>query len=46
MKMEKSVTFVKKILKTNIWKIKNIVKLEIIVIICGSIVVLHIAYVI
>ena len=33
MKMQKSVIFVKKNLKINIWKIKNIVKLEIIVII-------------
>ena len=33
MKMQKSVTFVKKNLKINIWKIKNIIKLEIIVII-------------
>ena len=45
MKIEKSVIFVKKILKTNMWKIKNIVKLEIIVIIRGSIAVLHVAYV-
>ena len=33
MKMQKSVIFVIKILKINMWKIKNIVKLEIIVII-------------
>ena len=33
MKMEKSVIYVKKNLKINIWKIKNIAKLEIIVII-------------
>ena len=31
MKMRKSVIFVKKNLETNIWKIKNIFKLEIIV---------------
>ena len=35
MKIQKSVTFVKKNLKINIWKINNIVKLEIIVIIQG-----------
>ena len=40
----KSVIFVKKNLKTDIWKIKNIVKLEIIVIIQGNIEALHIAY--
>ena len=32
MKIQKSVTFVKKYLKVNVWQIKNIVKLEIIVI--------------
>ena len=36
MKMQKSVLFVKENLKTNISKIKNIVKLEIIVIIQGN----------
>ena len=36
MKMQKSVIFVKKILKRNILKIKNIVKLEIIVIMQGK----------
>ena len=35
MEMQKSVKFVKKNLKINIWKINNIVKLEIIVIIQG-----------
>ena len=33
MKMQKSVIFVKRNLKMNIWKIKNIIKLEIIVIV-------------
>ena len=42
-KMEKSVIFVKKKLKTNMCKIKNIVKLEVIVIIQGNIEMLHIA---
>ena len=46
MKMKKSVIFVKKNLKINISKIKNIKKLEIIVIILGNIEVFHIAYVI
>ena len=45
-KIKKSATFVNKNLRINIWKIKNIVKLEIIVIIQGNIEVLHIAYVI
>ena len=44
MKMQKSGIFVKKILKINIWKIKDIVKLEIIVIIQDNIEVLRIAY--
>ena len=42
----KSVIFVKKNLKINTWKIKNITKLEIIVIIQESREVLHIIYVI
>ena len=46
MKMQKSVIFVKRNLKVNMWQIKNIVKLEIIVIIQGNIEVLRIAYVI
>ena len=46
MKMQKSALFVKKNLKINIWKIKNIVKLEIIVIIQGNIEVLLIVYII
>ena len=46
MKMQKSVTFVKKYVKINMWKIKNIIKLEIIVIIQSDIEVQHIAYVI
>ena len=46
MKIQKSVIFVKKDLKITIWKIKNIVKLVIIVIIQGNIQVLRIAYVI
>ena len=41
--MQKSVTFVKNI---NIWKIENIVKLEIFVFIQENMEVLHIAYVI
>ena len=45
-KIQKSVIFVKKNLKINIWKIKNIAKLEIIVIIQGNIEVLRRAYVI
>ena len=44
--MQTSFTFLKKNLKINIWKIKNIVKLEIIVIIEENIEKLHIAYVI
>ena len=44
--MLKSVLFVKKDLKINIWKIKNIVKLEIIVITQENIELLHITYVI
>ena len=44
MKIQKSVPFVKKNLKTNKSKTKNIVKLEIIVIIQGYIDVLRIAY--
>ena len=43
---ESSVIFVKKNLKTKIWKIKNIVKLEIIVITQGNIEVLQIANVV
>ena len=46
MKLQKSVIFVKKNLKINIWNIKNIVKLEIIIIIQGNIDVLRIAHVI
>ena len=46
MKMQISVIFVNKNFKINICKIKNIVKLEIIVIIQKSIEVLPIAYVI
>ena len=45
MKTQKSVIFVKKNLKINIWQIKDIVKLEIIVIIQGNIEVLCITYV-
>ena len=44
--MQKSIIFVKKNLKINIKKIKNIVKLEITAIIQGNIEVLRIAYVI
>ena len=44
--MLKSVIFVKKNLKMNILKIKNIVKLEIIIIIKENKEVLHLAYVI
>ena len=44
--MLKSVIFVKKNLRMNILKIKNIVKLEIIIIIKENKEVLHIAYVI
>ena len=46
MKIQKSIIFMKKKLKINISKIKNIVKLEIIVIIQGNTEVLHITYVI
>ena len=46
MKMQQSVIFVKKNLKISIWKIKNTIKLEIIVFIQGSIELLHTAYVI
>ena len=46
MKMHKSVIFVNKNLKINVWKKKNIVKLEIVVIIQENIEVLHMAYVI
>ena len=46
MKIQKPVIFVKKNSKINIGKIKNIVKLEIIVIIQENIEVLHTAYVI
>ena len=41
--MQKSI---KENLRMNIWKIKNVVKLEITVIVQGNIEVLHIAYVI
>ena len=44
--IEKTVIFVNKNLKINIWKIKNIIKSEIIVIIQGNIEVLRIVYVI
>ena len=46
MKMQKSVIFVQKNLKINISKTKNIVKLQIIIIIQGNIEVLRIANVI
>ena len=46
MKMQKPVIFVKKNLKINFRKIRNIIKLEIIVIMQGNIEVLRIAYVI
>ena len=46
MKMQKSVMFVNKNLKINIWKTKNILQLEIIVIIWENIEVMHIAFVI
>ena len=46
MKMRKSVMFVNKNLKINIWKTKNILQLEIIVIIWENIEVMHIAFVI
>ena len=45
-KMQKFIIFVKKNLKINVWKIKNIVNLEITVIIQENIEVLCIAYVI
>ena len=45
-KMQKSVIFVKKNLEINMWKIKNIHKLEIIVIMQGNLEVFCIAYVI
>ena len=44
MKVQKSVLFVKKNLKIDIWKMKNILKLEIIVIKQENIKVLHITY--
>ena len=44
MKVQKSVLFVKKNLKIDTWKMKNILKLEIIAIKQESIKVLHIAY--
>ena len=43
---KKSVIFVNTNLKANIWKVKNILQLQIIVIIWENIEVLHIAYVI
>ena len=46
MKMQKCAIFVKKKLKINMRKIKNIVKLETVVIVQVNIEVLHIAYVI
>ena len=46
MKMQKSVMFVNKNLKINVWKTKNILQLEIIVIIWENIEVMHIAFVI
>ena len=46
MKMQKSVMFLKKNFKRIIRKIKNIIKLEIIVLIQGNIEVLRMAYVI
>ena len=46
MKMQKYVIFIKKILKINILKMKNLIKLEIIIIIHVNNEVLHIAYVI
>ena len=46
MEMQKYVKFVKKNVKNNHLKDKNIIKLEIIVIMQGNIEVLHIAYVI
>ena len=42
--MQKSVTFAKKNFKINIWKIRDIEKLEITVIIQGNMEVLHITY--
>ena len=44
MKMQASVIFVNKNVKINMWKIKNIVKLEIIVVIQENMEVLHISY--
>ena len=44
--MQESVIFVKKTLKIIIWKTKNILTLDVIIIIQGNIEVLHIAYVI
>ena len=44
--MQKAVIFAKENLKINIFRIKNIVNLEIIVIVQGNIGVLHIVYVI
>ena len=46
MRIQKSVIFVNKNLKKNIWKIKHIVKPEIIFIIHGNIKVLRIVYII
>ena len=46
MKLQKTDSFDKKILKISILKIKNIVKLEMIAIIQVNVEVLHIAYVI
>ena len=46
MKMQKSVIFLEKDLKTNMLKIIHIVRLEIVVIMQGNIEVLHIAYVV
>ena len=46
MKIEKSVIFVKENFKINIWKRKNIVMVEIIVIVQEDIELLHKAYVI
>ena len=45
MKIQKSTIFVKKILKINMLKIKNIKKSEIIVIIQVNIEILHVSYV-
>ena len=46
MKIQKSVILVTTNLKINLWKMKNIANLDIIVIILGNIEVLHIAYII